>query len=196
MTNYALPGISGFEDMLTILDLARQAVMASQEEPGGSGLTVEAVFRFLDSEGSVNEHLRNPLNDLLQYYIEPREIPLSGQERVFGTYLALTYRRHDQSVRLHSFDTLELLEEFLASSAGWVHPFITCCVAFVEGKREPYRIGYSAAGGSTELFDKAVGSDRFRSPALRASQRWTVWHSARLTSHRRWQQREWGRGSR
>jgi hypothetical protein len=196
MNKYALPGISGFEDMLTVHDLAKQAAMASQGAPECSGLTVEAILGFLDTEGSINAHLRNPLNDPLQYYIEPRETPLSGEERVFGTYLALTYRRHDRSVRLHSYDTIELLEEFLASNAGWVHPFITSCVAFVDGRREPYRIGYSVAGGSMELFDKGAVRDRFRNPALRASRRWAVWDSARLTSHRRWQRPEWSRSSR
>ena len=144
--------------MLTVLELAKQAVAASQEDPEGSDLAVGTILRYLHTDCSLNAHLGHPLNDPLQYYLEPREIPLSGTEPVYGTYLALTYRRHDRSVRLYRYDTIGLLERFLISDSGWVHPFVTYCLAFVAGKVEPYRIGYTAEGA-----------------------RWMVWSSDRLT---------------
>jgi hypothetical protein len=168
--------------MLTILELADQAILASHKNPEESDLTVATILHLLDAVGSSNAHLKNPLSDPLQYYSEPRESPLSGKEPVYGEYLALAYRRHDLSVHLHSYDSLELLEQFLASNDGWIHPFVTHCVAFVAGKVEPYRIGYKAEDGSTELFDKWAYGARFSGPATRATQRWIVWSRAGVSS--------------
>ena len=167
----------GVERMLTILELAEQAVAVSQEEdPEPSDLTVATILRFLHTDGSLNRHLANPLNNPLQYYSEPRGIPLSGKEPVYGTCQALIYCRHDLSVRLYSYDAVEALEQFLASDAGCIHPYVTYCVAFVAGKVERYRIGYTVEGGLTRLFDKSQSGPRFRHPALQAAERWIVWN--------------------
>ncbi len=165
------------EMMLTVLELASAAVSESQDDPEGSVLTVPAVLRLLDVQGTRNGHLENPLNHPRRGYVKPREIPLSGTEPVHGAFLAFKYCCHDPSLQLVDFEDLKSLEKMLASTFGLVNPFITYCFAFIGGKLARYQIAYRHEDGSTGWFDKYYQNTRGPHPAERAKERWVVWNA-------------------
>jgi hypothetical protein len=170
---------------MTVLELAEAAVAACQDDPEGNQLTVAKVLALLDVAGSQNLHLANPLNHPGHGYWKPRQVALSGNEPVHGWHLALRYCSHDPFVILHDFTDVVALEEFLASNSGPVNFYITYCVALIEGKVEPYRIGYRAVDG-TGYFDKQLQNTHGPQPAERAIERWVEWDSPALPSHGRW----------
>jgi hypothetical protein len=161
--------------MLTLLALAKEAVEATQDDPEGSALTVEEIFRLLDVRGTQNAHLENPLNHLQSGYIKPRGEPCLGDEPVYGKFLALVYCAHDPFVRLDDHEDIDSLNESLASVGGVVNPFITYCVAFIDGKVVPYRIAYRRDDGSVGWFDKHLQNTVGPQEAERAKDRWVAW---------------------
>ena len=88
------------QSMLTVPDIANEAVAASQDDPEVSNLTVATILRLLDVTGSANMHLANPLNHPRRGYFKSRETALSGEEPVYGAFLALVYCAHDPFARL------------------------------------------------------------------------------------------------
>lgn len=179
--------------MLTVLDIANAAVAESQDDLEGSNLTVSTILALLDVVGSVNMHLANPLNHSRRGGIRRRETALSGNEPVYGAFLTLAYSAHDPLVLLSEHTNIQKLEEFLASNSGPTNRFVTCCTSFIEGKLEPYRIGYIAADGAVGFFDKHFQNIQGHHSAEKAVERWVVWSSDALVSHGRWPTPEWSR---
>jgi hypothetical protein len=162
--------------MLSVLDLANAAVAETRDDPEGSDLTVPKILRLLDVRtGSLNAHLANPLNHPQRGSIKPRETALSGAEVVYAPLLTLTYCAHDPFVLLDEHDSIQALEEYLASESGLVNPFITYCIALLDEKVEPYRIAYKATDGSCGYFEKYLQNTQGRQPAEKALERWIVW---------------------
>ena len=112
---------------------------------------------------------------------------------MYGAFLALVYCAHDPFARLDSYDSFAILERFLASNSGLVNGLITYCVAFIEGRVQPYRIAYTGADGSAGCFDKHLQNTQGPQPAERAIERWVVWNSDALASHGRWPTPDWSR---
>jgi hypothetical protein len=158
----------------SVIDLAEEAVAATQDDPEGSALTVNEILRLLDVIGTRNPHLENPLNHPRQGYIRPRQTPLTGDEPVSGEFLSLTYCAHDPFVLLRDHDGLESLEWHLAGS-GIANFYITYCIAFIDGKVARYRIAYSADDGTVAWFDKNLQNSEGSQPAERAVKRWVIW---------------------
>jgi hypothetical protein len=167
---------------MTVLEVAEAAVAACRDDPEGNDLEVAKVLALLDVSGSQNLHLANPLNHPRQGYWRPRQVALSGKEPVHGSYLALCYCAHDPFVVLHDYTDIVALEKFLASNSGPVNPFITYCVAFIEGRVERYRIAHKAVDGAG-YFEKQLQNTHGPQPAERAIERWVEWDSAALPSH-------------
>jgi hypothetical protein len=163
--------------MQTVLELAKAAVAATQDDPEGSMLTVAAVLCLLDVHGTRNAHLANPLNHppLSRGGFKPREVRLSGAEPVHGAFLALNYCCHDPFVQLIDFDDIKSLEQMLASGSGIVNFYINYSVAFIDGKVARYQIAYRSDNGSIGLFDKHLQNTQGPHPAERANNRWVVW---------------------
>jgi hypothetical protein len=161
--------------VLTVIEVAKAAVEATQDDPEGSALTVNEILHLLDIRGTRNPHLENPLNHPQQGYIRPRQAPLTGDEPVFGEFLSLTYCGHDPFFRIEDHENRESLELHLACGSGVVNFYITYCLAFIDGKVARYRVAYSEDDGSVAWFDKDLQNTKGAQPAERALKRWIVW---------------------
>ena len=62
--------------MFRIRDLAVQAIDATSDDPKDNMLGFVPIYKLLDTEGSRNPHLANPLNHPRRGYIWRRENPL------------------------------------------------------------------------------------------------------------------------
>ena len=160
--------------MKTVLELAQQAVNATQDNLDGAALTILDVLELLDVRGGRNIHLKNPLNQAGRGF-RAREQALLGAEPVNGEYLALTYCAHDPFIFLDDYDDVQSLEQALASNAGIVNRFITYRIAFINGTVAAYDIAYVGEDGSTTTFDKHFQITQGQHAAERASQRWVLW---------------------
>lgn len=160
--------------MLSILELANSAVAATSDDPEGSALTVNEILRLLDTSGSRNTHLKNPLNHQ-SWSIKPRSVPLEGTEPVHGEFLVLVYCGHDPFVRLDDYDDLHEMETVLASDSGIVNPFITYAIAFIHGRVRPYTVAYNTTHGQTGRFNKWDQNLSGSQPAENATHRWIIW---------------------
>lgn len=163
--------------MLTVLELANSAVAATQDDPEGSCLTVEEILRLLDTDGTKNTHLENPLNHPPRWWIKPREIPLTGTEPVHGDFLVLIYCAHDPFVRLDDYDDLQAMETALASNSGIVNFLVTYAIAFIHGRVRPYTVAYRTADGLTGRFDKNAQNLVGSQPAENTPDRWIIWET-------------------
>jgi hypothetical protein len=140
--------------MFLIRDLAVQAIEATSDDPEGNLLGFGPIYKLLDTDGSRNPHLANPLNHPLRCHFRARENPLRGGENVNGEFLSLTYCNHDPFVRLIDHDDLASLEATILGPGGLLNPFITYLVAFISGKVAKYRITYVGPDGTILPFDK------------------------------------------
>lgn len=163
--------------MLNVLELASSAVAATADDPEGSCLTVEDILRLLDTSGTKNTHLENPLNHPMGWYQKPRATPLNGVEPVYGDFLVLIYCGHDPFLRLDDYDDLEAMETALASNSGIVNFMITYAIAFINGQVQPYTVAYSTPDGGIGRFDKNAQNVDGEQPAETATHRWIVWET-------------------
>jgi hypothetical protein len=156
---------------MNVLDLAEMAVAASNDDPEGCCLTIDEVLRRLDTRGSGNAHLADPVVGESRF----RSKALRGDEPVYGDFLALVYCAHYPLVRLDEFADLRAMEEWLASDGGIVNSFATYVIAFIAGKPRLYAVGYRTADGTVEEFDKWAQNLVGPQPAENATNRWVVW---------------------
>jgi hypothetical protein len=137
-----LPARASEAAMFRIRDLAVQSIEATSDDPKGNMLGFGPIYKLLDTEGSRNPHLANPLNHPRRGYIRRRENPLRGDEIVNGEFLSLIYCNHDPFVRLTDHDDLASLEAMILSPGGLLNPYINYLVAFISGKVAKYQITY------------------------------------------------------
>ena len=163
--------------MLSVLELATSAVAATQDDPEGSCLSVEAILRLLDTDGTKNSHLENPLNHPLRWSSKPRVVPLEGSEPVSGDFLVLIYCAHDPFVRLDDYEDIYEMERALASNSGIVNFMITYAIAFIHGRVRPYTVAYRTTDGLIGRFDKNAQNLVGSQPAEEATDRWIIWET-------------------
>jgi hypothetical protein len=140
--------------MFRLHDLAVQAIESTSDDPEGNLLGFGPIYKLLDTEGSRNPHLGNPLNHPQSGFFRKREHPLSGDEIVNGEFLSLIYCNHDPFVRLVDHDDLASLEAKILGPGGLLNPYINYIVAFISGKVAKYRITYVGPDGAVLPFDK------------------------------------------
>jgi hypothetical protein len=104
------------------------------------------ILKKLDFIGG-NEHIKNPLNDPIEYCIQDREVPLTGEEEVYGDYLLYDCCGHDGTELIFCHDSLEELEKQMLGGAGIFNPFTTTMIAIVHGRVKHYK-----HNGSPESF--------------------------------------------
>jgi hypothetical protein len=163
--------------MRTVVELASSAVAATADDPEGSCLTVDEILRLLDTSGTKNTHLQNPLNQPTSGYTKPRRAPLTGTEPVHGDFLVLIYCAHDPFVRLDDYDDLAAMETALASNSGIVNFMITYAIAFIHGRVRPYTVAYSTPDRGIGRFDKNAQNLHGEQPAEKAKHRWIIWET-------------------
>jgi hypothetical protein len=149
-----LPARPGEAAMFRIRDLTVQAIEATSDDPEGNLLGFGPIYKLLDTDGSRDLHLANPLNHPPRGYIRRRENPLHGDEIVNGDFLSLRYCNHDPFVRLTDHDDLASLEAMILGPGGLLNPYIDYLVAFISGKVAKYRITYAGPDGAVLPFDK------------------------------------------
>ncbi|NJM74568.1 MAG: hypothetical protein HC852_00960 [Acaryochloridaceae cyanobacterium RU_4_10] len=151
--------------MCTLSQIAEQAVAATADDPDG-GLKIDELYRLLDVSGTQNKHIANRLNrDPNVYYFRPRESPLTGDEPIYGQFLSLAYGSHDPYALLQDYDNLALLEASILSDGGFVNPFTTFLIAFIDFRAVSYEITYRSRNNPVVLFNKQNqydGSDSVR----------------------------------
>ncbi|MFK3936606.1 hypothetical protein ACI2JA_03700 [Alkalihalobacillus sp. NPDC078783] len=87
-----------------------------------------------------NYHIKNPNNDLSNHIYEERDIPLSGEEAVYGDFLLYDYCGHDGKELIKSFNSLKELEKEILSPWGITNMFTTYNIAFVKGNIKNYKV--------------------------------------------------------
>ena len=138
--------------MRVVRQLAEIAIEASRVDPEGSLLSLREIYRLLDVRGTANSHLANSLNQPpWNGHFRPREIPLKGDEPIYGDYLLFEYCHHDPFVILADCPNLVVLENQLGRI---LNPYINYAFAFVRGNLAPYRIRYRGTDGAVHVFDK------------------------------------------
>lgn len=156
---------------MNVLEMAEMAVAASNDDPEGCCLTIDEVLRRLDTRGSRNAHLADPLVDESRF----RSKALRGNEPVYGDFLALVYCAHYPLLRLDDFADISSMEEWMASDGGIVNSFATYVIIFIAGKPKLYAVAYTTADGTVQEFDKWAQNLVGRQPAENALKRWIVW---------------------
>ena len=138
----------------TLIYIAEQAVEFTADDPDG-GLELEEILRLLDTEGSENEHLANPLNrDPDVYYFRPRDKALTGAESVHGDLLILNYCGHDPAMILFDYLSISDLESAILGGGGILNMFTTYQLAFRDGRIAPYDVFYDSHSGERVRFSK------------------------------------------
>lgn len=90
--------------------------------------------------GLHNIHLTNPLNLLPvghprhQFFTQDREVPLTGDEIVYGNYLLFSYMGHKGEGAISVFPDLPALEKVLLGGGGLRNPFSSYLVPVVHGE--------------------------------------------------------------
>lgn len=138
----------------TLSHIAEQAVAFTAADPDG-GFELEEILRLLDTKGTENEHLANPLNrDPNVYYFRPREKALTGAESLHGNYLILNYCGHDSSMILSDYHNISELEATILGGSGILNIFTTYQLVFRNGQIAPYDIFYDSNSGKRVRFSK------------------------------------------
>lgn len=146
--------------MATLKHLLQQAVEYTRTNWDG-GLDGEELRSLLDvgpfrsKTKTRNDHLANSLNrDDNVSYSRARDVPLTGDEPVFGDFLLLEYCGHYPFAVLCDFDDEIQLENAILSPYGFISPFTTYMVAFKHYALRPYRLSFLNADGVRVAFDK------------------------------------------
>ena len=138
----------------TINQIAEQAMAYTADDPDG-GLEREEILKLLDTKGTENEHLANPLNrDPEVFYERPRETAFTGDEAVHGDYLLLDFCGHNPSMVLFDFPSLQDLEAAILGGGGITNIFTTYQLAFRSGRLTPYDIFFQSSSGDRAKFNK------------------------------------------
>ncbi len=138
----------------TLNQLAEQAVAYTADDPD-IRLEREEILKLLDTKGTENEHLANPLNrDPEVFHERPRETAFTGDEAVRGDYLLLDFCGHNPSMRLFDFPNLQDLEAAILGGGGITNIFTTCQLAFLGGRLTPYDVFYESGSGERVKFNK------------------------------------------
>ncbi|MHB1082476.1 MAG: hypothetical protein ACYC67_24000 [Prosthecobacter sp.] len=138
----------------TLNHIAEQAVAFTADDPDG-GLWLQHILQLLDTKGTENEHLANPLNrDPKVFYVRPRDKALTGAEVIHGDFLALDYCGHTPSMTLLDYPRIEELEAAILGGGGILNLFTTYLLAFREGRIAPYDVFYDSPSGERVRFNK------------------------------------------
>lgn len=142
-------------------EIAEQiAINSFLEEPGDFELQdiIEYISEKVDIIGKDNKDLRNPLNlDKNCSYFRDREIPLTGNEIVFGDYLLFDYVGHNEEMYLRQYDHLEDLEKDIIGRGGITNSFTTYLIPIIMGEIKKYNIYFvNAIHGKKYKFVKGV----------------------------------------
>ena len=138
----------------TLIQIAEQAVEFTADDPDG-GLDLEEILRLLDTKGTENEHLANPLNrDPDVYYFRPRGKALTGAESVHGDFLILNYCGHDPAMILSDYLSISDLEAAILGGGGILNMFTTYQLAFRDGLITSYDVFYDSHSGERVRFSK------------------------------------------
>lgn len=109
------------------------------------------MYAQVDIIGQNNKGLRNPLNlDDNCCYFRGREVPLSGEELIYGDFILFDYCGHNGDMYIEEFDSIEQLEKSIKDDGGFTNLFTTYQVAIIKGEVKDYNLYFTNGSDGEE----------------------------------------------